>query len=158
MVKTQIGKRIKTLQLDNDGEYTSNPFFEVFQDEGFKEHFTVCKTPQQNRVTKHINRILVKKIQCKLSYQRLSKAFQEEALNYAHHISNRLPKITLNGRTILEVWSSSFTNDCDFMYEFGCSTCYHITESKLDSRAKKVVFLGFNRGVKNYRLWCSKSK
>lgn len=44
------------------------------------------------------------------------------------------------------------------MYEFGCSTCYHITESKLDSRAKKVVFLGFNGGVKNYRLWCSKSK
>jgi len=44
------------------------------------------------------------------------------------------------------------------MYEFGCSICYHITESKLDSRAKKVIFLGFSGGVKSYRLWCYKLK
>ena len=68
MVKTQTGRRIKTFQLDNGGEYTSNPFFEVFQDEGFKRHFIVRKTPQQNRVTKHMNRILVEKIRCILSY------------------------------------------------------------------------------------------
>lgn len=77
------------------------------------------------------------------------EAFQGEALNYAYHTVNWLPSITLNGRTLLEVWSSSFINDCDYMYEFGCSTCYHITESKLDSRAKKVIFLAFSGGVKS---------
>jgi hypothetical protein len=49
MVKTQTVRRIKTFQLDNSGEYTSNPFFEVFQDEGFRRYFIVRKTPQQNK-------------------------------------------------------------------------------------------------------------
>ena len=41
---------------------------------------------------------------------------------------------------------------------FGCSAYYHVTESKLDPRAKKAIFLGFSGGVKGYRLWCSESK
>jgi len=44
------------------------------------------------------------------------------------------------------------------MHIFGCSAYYHVTESKLDPRAKKAIFLGFSGGVKGYRLWCSESK
>ena len=36
MVETQTGMRVKTLRLDNGGEYTSDPFFEVCQNEGIK--------------------------------------------------------------------------------------------------------------------------
>ncbi|KAI9154098.1 hypothetical protein LWI28_020844 [Acer negundo] len=35
---------------------------------------------------------------------------------------------------------------------------FHVTESKLDPRAKKVVFVGFSEGVKGFRLWISESK
>jgi len=41
------------------------------------------------------------------------------------------------------------------MRVFGCLTYYHVTESKLDPRARKSIFLGFNGGVKGYRLLCS---
>ena len=33
-----------------------------------------------------------------------------------------------------------------------------MTESKLDLRAKKVIFWGFSFGTKAYRLWCSELK
>jgi hypothetical protein len=84
--------------------------------------------------------------------------FWGEALSYARHIVNRLPSAALNGRTPLEVWSGSPANDYDSMRIFGCSAYYHVTESKLDPRAKKAIFLGFSGGVKGYRLWCSESK
>jgi len=33
-----------------------------------------------------------------------------------------------------------------------------VIESKLDPRAKKDFFIGFNPGVKGYRLWCLEAK
>jgi transposase InsO family protein len=152
MVETQTGRRVKTLRSDNGGEYTSDPFFEVCQNEGIKRHFTVLKTPQQNGVAEHMNRTLVERVRCMLSYLGLSKVFWGEALSYARHIVNRLPLAALNGRTPLEVWSGSPANDYDSMRIFGCSAYYHVTESKLDLRAKKAIFLGFSGGVKGYRL------
>ena len=37
---------------------------------------------------------------------------------------------------------------------FGSPAYYHVTDSKLDPRARKVKFMGFSKGVKDYRLWC----
>ena len=44
---------------------------------------------------------------------------------------------------------------------FGCPTYVHVQSeehSKLDSKSRKCVFLGFEKGVKGYRLWDSISK
>ena len=45
-VETQTGRKLKVLRSDNGGEYTSDPFHKVCQDEGIKRHFTVRETPQ----------------------------------------------------------------------------------------------------------------
>ena len=74
-VETQTGRRVKTLRSDNGGEYTSDPFFEVCQDDVIKRHFTVRKTPQQNGVAERMNRTLVEKVRCMLSHSGLSKMF-----------------------------------------------------------------------------------
>lgn len=44
------------------------------------------------------------------------------------------------------------------LHIFECPAYYHAKEIKLDSRAKKVNFLGFSTGVKGYRLWCIEFK
>jgi hypothetical protein len=93
-----------------------------------------------------------------LSHSGPSKVFWGKTLSYAHHIVNRLPSTALNGKTLLEVWSGSLVNDYYSMRIFGCSAYYHVTESKLDPRAKKAIFLGFSGEVKGYRLWCSELK
>ncbi|CAL9009245.1 unnamed protein product, partial [Prunus brigantina] len=62
MIERQSGRKIKTLRSDNGGEYKSDPFFKVCQDEGIVRHFTVRETPQQNGVAERMNRTLLEKI------------------------------------------------------------------------------------------------
>ena len=44
-------------------------------------------------------------------------------------------------------------SDYDKFWVLGCPANYYVIESKMDPRAKKVIFLGFSSGVKGYRLW-----
>ncbi|CAL8989939.1 unnamed protein product, partial [Prunus brigantina] len=62
MIETQSGRKIKTLRSDNGGEYKSDPFLKVCQDEGIVRHFTVRETPQQNGVAERMNRTLLEKV------------------------------------------------------------------------------------------------
>ena len=41
---------------------------------------------------------------------------------------------------------------------FGCPAYYHVSDGKLEPRARKVVLLGFKRGVKEYKLWDSEDR
>ncbi|GFS33516.1 hypothetical protein Acr_00g0028940 [Actinidia rufa] len=93
-----------------------------------------------------------------LSHARLSKAFWAEAVIYASHLVTILPTVGIGGKTPMELWSGKPVTDYDWLYVFGCSAYFHITESKLDSRAKKAMFLGFSFGTKAYRLWCLELK
>jgi transposase InsO family protein len=49
-VKTQTHKKIKTLQLDNGGEYKSNDFNIFCQDHGITRQFTTPYNLQQSGV------------------------------------------------------------------------------------------------------------
>ncbi|KAI9199191.1 hypothetical protein LWI28_029090 [Acer negundo] len=71
---------------------------------------------------------------------------------------NRLPASALDGKTPKEVWSGQPISDYDRLYIFGCPAYFHVTESKLDPRAKKAMFVSFSEGVKGFRLWNSESK
>ncbi|TXG46509.1 hypothetical protein EZV62_027989 [Acer yangbiense] len=81
-----------------------------------------------------------------------------KALMYASHIVNRLPASALDGKTPKEVWSGQPVSDYDQLHIFGCPAYFHVTESKLDPRAKKAIFVGFSEGVKGFRLWNPESK
>jgi hypothetical protein len=158
MIETQTGRRIKRLRSDNGGEYTSDPFLKICQDEGIVRHFTVSRTPQQNGVAERMNRTILEKVRCMLSSAGLGKSFWAEAVNYACHLINRLPTAAIDGKTPTEVWSGKPANDYDKLHVFGCPAYFHVRDSKLDPRAKKAVFLGFSTGVKGYRLWCPELK
>ena len=158
MVETQTGRKIKKLRSDNGGEYRYDPFLKVCREEGIVRHFTVRGTPQQNGVAERMNRTLVTKVRCMLSHAGLSKAFWAEAVIYASYLVNRLPAAGIGGKTPMEVWSGKPVTDYDWLHVFGCSAYFHVTESKLDPRAKKAIFLGFSSGTKAYRLWCPELK
>ena len=41
LIETQTSRKIKRLRSDNGGEYKSDPFLKVCQDEGIAHHFTI---------------------------------------------------------------------------------------------------------------------
>ena len=83
------------------------------------------------------DKTFLEKVRCMLSNTGLSKNFLAEALAYACYLINRLPSLTIGGKTPLEVWSRKATQDYDFLRVFGYPAYYHVKEDKLDPRAKK---------------------
>ncbi|KAH9656595.1 hypothetical protein KPL70_022738 [Citrus sinensis] len=153
LVETQTSRKIKVLRSDNGGEYTSDPFLQVCQNEGIKRHFTVRHTPQQNGVAERMNRTLLEKVRCMLSNASLDKKFWAEVVSYASHLVNRLPSAAIGGKTPMEMWSGKYAQDYDSLRVFGCPAYYHVKDGKLDSRARKAIFVGFKGRVKGFKLW-----
>ena len=68
---------------------------------------------------------------------------------------NRSPSATLDGKVAGEVWTGKEV-DYSTLEIFGCPAYTHIPSderSKLDSKSLKCIFLGFEKGVKGYKLW-----
>ncbi|KAH9802505.1 Integrase catalytic domain-containing protein [Citrus sinensis] len=128
LVETQTGRKIKVLRSDNEGEYTSDPFLQVCQNEGIKRHFTVRHTPQQNGLAERMNRTLLEKVQCMLSNAGLDKKFWAEAVSYASHLVNRLPSAAIGGKAPMEMWSGKHAQDYDSLRIFGCPAYYHVKD------------------------------
>ena len=45
----------------------------------------------------------------------------------------------------MKVWSAKTATDYDMLHVFGCPTYYHVSNGKLEPRARKTVFLGFEK-------------
>lgn len=157
MVEKQTGRSIKRIRSDNGGEYKNDPLREFCEAEGIMRHWSTSYTPQQNGVAERLNRTLLEKVRCMLSSSGLGQDFWGEAVNTACYLVNRSPSTSIDLKTPYELWSGS-PADYSVLRVFGCTAYYHVKESKLDPRARKAVFLGFERGVKGYRLWCTVTK
>jgi len=143
---------------DSGEEYKSDLFLQLCHDEGIERHFTVKKTLQQNVVAESFNRTLLEKIRNLLSNNRLNKSFWVEAMTYASHLINKLPSSAIGGKTLIEKWSGKAATNYDMLRVVRCPSHYHASDENLEPRARKIVFLGFKRGVKGYKLWDSEDQ
>ena len=55
----------------------------------------------------------------------------------------------------MEMWSGKAASDYDMLRVFGYPAYYHVSDGKLEHRARKAMFLGFKREMKGYKLWDS---
>uniref|UniRef100_A0A2N9J8T4 CCHC-type domain-containing protein n=1 Tax=Fagus sylvatica TaxID=28930 RepID=A0A2N9J8T4_FAGSY len=91
---------------------------------------------RKNEVAEKMNKTLAEKAKCIRLNAGLSKVFWAEAVNTANFIINISP---------------ATDNDFNIPQESGERT-------KLDPKSRKCIFLGFEKGVKGYRLWDPISK
>ena len=69
-----------------------------------------------------------------------------------------MPSAAFEGKTTIEMWTGNPAIDYNSLHIFCSTAYYHVKESKLDPRSKKVLFMGITGGVKGYRLWCPVTK
>jgi hypothetical protein len=83
-----------------------------------------------------------------------------EAVNYACFITHQSQSAVIDFKVLEEAWTSKPV-DYLVLKIFGCPAYVHVQSgerSKLDSKSRKCIFLGFQIGVKGYRLWDPVSK
>lgn len=113
---------------------------------------TVKYTPQQIRVAKRMNKILINKAKCILVNSSLAKGFWAKALCTASYLINRSPSSFVKFKTPQELWTRKPPN-LTHIRMFGCVAYAHKIEGKLVPRDIRCVMLGYSKGVKGYRLW-----
>ena len=90
-----------------------------------------------------------------LKAKKMLAAFWGEAVSTAVFILNRAPTKSLDGMTPFEAWHGR-KPDVSFLRTFGCIG--HVKKTKpnlpkLEDRSSPMVFLGYERGSKAYRLY-----
>jgi len=152
MIENQTEKKVKKLRTDNGMEFYSNEFKAYCKSQGIVRHYTIPYMPQQNGVAERWNRNIISKACCMLSNSSFNRRFWAEAASTACYLINRSPCITLDKKTPIEVWSGSLA-DYSQLRVFGCTTYARVDNGKLEPRAAKCIFLGYQPSVKCYKLW-----
>nr|GEX93922.1 hypothetical protein [Tanacetum cinerariifolium] len=90
-VENQLGKTIKSLRCDREGEYMSQEFLDHLKDHGIIAHRTPPYTAQYNGVSERRNRTLLDMVRSMMIQTTLRKSLWDYALETAARILNMVP-------------------------------------------------------------------
>ena len=155
MVERSTGRKLKVLQSDNGGEYTSGEFAQFLKSEGIRHELTVPKSPQQNGVAERLNRTLVEMTRSMLAGSGLPQKLWAETLSTAVYLRNRSPTKAVKKMTPFEAFQGK-KPDVGHLRVFGCVCYAHIAKDerkKLAVVARRCVLVGYGSEVKGYRLY-----
>ena len=155
MVERFSGQNLKAFRTGNGGEYTSKEYEDYLKKEGIRNEFSIPKTPEQNGVAERMNRTLVESVRSMLSDAKLPKRFWAEDLSTATYFRNRSPTKAVIGMTPYEAWTVEKPNvkHLQVFGSFGYAYVPKYERSKLDSKVRKFILLGYDTETKGYRLY-----
>ena len=105
LIKNHTEKKIKTLRLDNGGEFTSNEFKELCKESGIKRELSTTYNLQQNGIAERKNRTIMEATRAMLHDQELPMHIWAEAARTTMYVQNRTPHRVLENKTLKEVFS-----------------------------------------------------
>lgn len=152
-MKTQFGKKPKTLRSDRGTEYLTEELQQYLRNEGIKSECTVGYAPEQNGIAERKNRTLVEAARAMLRDSKLPKTFWAEAVNTANHVTNCIT----HSRTMKSPYEI-FHNEkprYDDLIPFGCEAFVMIPKEKrrkLDDKSEKMKFVGYDSQSKGFRM------
>ena len=137
-------------------EYLSSDFDNFCKLKGIQRHRTAPRNPQQNGIAERMNRTIMARVRCMLLASGVDKKFWGEAVSTAAYLINRSPSSAIDFDIPEARWNGALP-DYTKLEPFGCRAYAHIKQGKLDARAQRCIFLGYQPGCKAYRLWCTES-
>ena len=129
----------------------SKEFNAYLASRGIKHQCTVPYTPQQNGVAERKNGSLMEMARCMVKSQALPHGFWLEAVMCATYVLNR----SLQSMTQYEAWHGKKPS-IGHLHVFGCLAYILVPVQqcrKLDDKAVKCIFVGYNFESKGYRLY-----
>ena len=126
-VESQLGKLIKVVKFDRDGEYygrydetgqNPRPFAKFLLECSIDARYTMSSTSQHNGVAQKRNRTLLDMVRCMLSKSSLPEFLWGEALRTATYILNQVPSKSMP-KTPYELWSGKKSSLHHF-HVWGC--------------------------------------
>ncbi|CAA7055049.1 unnamed protein product [Microthlaspi erraticum] len=153
LVENQTGKKLKCLRTDNGLEFCNNQFDKLCRESGVKRHKTCPYTPQQNGVSKRMNRSIMDKVRRMLTETGLNGEFWAEAASTAVYIINRSPSASIDFEVPEALWIGDKPS-YNHLRTFGCMAYVHTINDKISPRATKVKMLCSTRRV-CLRIWVS---
>ena len=151
LVETRFKCSIKSLYLDNGGEFLS--LKKYLSDHGISHYTTALHTPQQNGVSKRRHRHLVETGITLLHDAFLSLSYWPHAFQIATYLINRQPTPLLKHKSPFEVLFGQRPNYLK-LRKFGC-LCYPLTRPynthKLQPKSIPCIFLGYSQTQNAYK-------
>ncbi|GJU31945.1 retrotransposon protein, putative, ty1-copia subclass [Tanacetum coccineum] len=123
-VENQLGKTIKSLRSDHEGEYMSQDFLDHLKDHGIIAYRTPPYTPQHNGMSEKRNRTILDMVRSMMSQTTLPKSFWVYALETA-------------ARGFEELVKRDTLTKLD----------------KLESRSIKCIFIGYPKETMGYSFY-----
>ena len=146
LVENESGHKIKCLRSDRGGEFTSNEFFDFYEEHGIRREFSTARTPQQNGVVERMNRTVQQMARAMLDESGTLATFWGEAAHAAVVILNKTNVRVNSTQTPHELWNGKTPSVKHFKI-FG-SKCYikNTDEQlgKLEPRADEGILLGYS--------------
>lgn len=153
LLSNTFRKKVKSFRTDRGTEYMSNKVQTYLKSNGIKYQCTVAYSPQQNGIAERKNRTLVEACRAMLSESGMPREYWAEAIMNANYTLNRVVSKSGN-KTPYEIFFKVKPRLVDFQ-EFGCSAYIMIPQqkrNKLDNKAEKLAFIGYDETSKGFRL------
>eukprot|EP00253_Pinus_taeda_P018302 PITA_18302 len=102
-----------------------------------------------------MNKTLIERARSMLSGAGLGQELWAEAVETTCYLVNKSPSSALEDKTPQEVWIGKKPS-LSHLRVFGCDAYVHVPKekrTKLDSKSKKCIFIGYKDGLKGYKLW-----
>ncbi|KAK2459095.1 putative mitochondrial protein [Trifolium repens] len=152
MVETQFHVTPKIVRSDNGPEFLLDSFYST---KGIIHHRSCVENPQQNGRVERKHQHILNVGRALLFQSKLPKVFWSYAVSHAVFLINRVTTSLLDNKSPHQLLYDSIP-DISLYKVFGC-LCFASTldshRSKLDSRARKCVFLGYKTGFKGSILY-----
>ena len=150
-VELKTGNKVKIIRCDGGGEYICNVMRDWCRIKGIQLEYTHKNSPFENAVAERYNKTELAMMRCCIIQSGVPKSFWGEAAIYCNEIRNML--ITRStGVTPYEKFYKIKPNLVNVKV-FGCQAYVYTKQSKLDKRAIKGTFIGFNKfNTKGYKI------
>ncbi|SGZ15881.1 BQ5605_C029g10708 [Microbotryum silenes-dioicae] len=153
-IENETGRRVKTLRSDNGGEYVSTAFNGFCVARGIRRKLTIPYTPEQNGRAERLNQSIVEGTLALLINSGLPRTCWDEAAMCYIHTKNLLPHAALKGGVPNCRWSGA-PPTVGALRAFGCRAWATVPahhRDKLNPKGIPLVFVGYNRHAKAWRL------